>query len=146
MERLRNEVQQRFTIKHYTVYSVFNYDSVKEIIDWAYEKHDPPRRYIWAPIICSAPDWLSTKWLPKYLREEALLRLEQLDKEIYKDNIKENTWFEYGINTVKTYLKETLNDEEDNGARDRFFSVMNVLDKKRNIDLQKVFPDLACLN
>ena len=106
---MRDETQQHFIVKHYTVYSVFNYDSVKEIIDWAYEKHDPPRRYIWSPIICYAPSWLNIRWLSRYLREEALLCLEQLDKKVYNDDRKKNAWFVHGIETIKTYLKETLN-------------------------------------
>ena len=146
LQRLRNEIQQHFIIKHYTVYSVFNYDSIKEIIDWAYEKHDPPRRYIWSPIICYAPSWLNITWLPKYMREEALLCLEELNKNVYKDNIKKNAWFVHGIESVKTYLKETLTTPISRNNQDMFFTAMNVLDKKRNIDLQKVFPDLACLN
>ena len=143
--RLRNNLPTHFIIKHYTVYSIFNYNSIKDIIDWAFADHVPPRRYIWAPIICTAPDWLDIKILPKQYREKALNNLNELDKNIYKDDRTKNAWFVGGITSAKNYLKSTLNKEGDPDTIKMFFEVMDVLDKERKVNLNTLFPELTCL-
>ena len=138
-----------YYIIHYLYYvykaSIFNYNSIKDIIDWAFADHVPPRRYIWAPIICTAPSWLDVKILPKQYREEALNNLNELDKNIYKDDRTKNAWFVGGITSAKNYLKSTLNKEGDPDTIKMFFEVMDVLDKERNVNLNTLFPELTCL-
>ena len=71
--------------------------------------------------------------------------LNELDKNIYKDDRTKNAWFVGGITSAKNYLKSTLNKEGDPDTIKMFFEVMDVLDKERNVNLNTLFPELTCL-
>ena len=88
-------------------------------------------------IMCTKPDFLNIDILPKTIKVEALLRIEEYEK-YYKGN---DHFLLECLGSVKNVLKK---EERENIEQDlkKFYKYTALLDKKRGNSFESVFPEL----
>lgn len=142
-------------IKHYTVMSMYNYNSVPEIISWVRDqrkwwsrpevRHDihmsdqHERIHIWSPIILDNPRHLNIRNMPLELRMAAADRLQNFVGPTLQEA--PNLWWQYGVDQTLKYLRSP--EKPDEYSWIKFFQYNDVLSKHRKIDFAEIFPDLA---
>lgn len=143
--KLYYKFPKSWIIKHYTVFQVYNYDSIPNIIDWirlhrSYHEHEKERIYIWSPIILENPKYLDARILPKWNRNDAINELHKyLDENVETDN----TYWKHGITKIIKFLGNDFHDDDHaSNLRTKFMYYNDVLDKHRNTNWRSTFSTL----
>ena len=142
-------------IKHYTVFQIYNYDSIPEILTWAREQRkwwsDPAhygsagipnqrdRMHIWSPIILDTPTQLNIKHMPENLR---ILAAERLENFINENMDGHNLWYKDGARQAIGYLRSTEHHYDDYEWK-KFFQYNLMLDRQRGTSFNETFPEFV---
>lgn len=143
--KLYYKFSKSWIIKHYTVFQVYNYDNIPNIIDWirlhrSYHEREKERIYIWSPIILENPKYLDARILPKWNRNHAIDELHKyLDKNVETDS----TYWKHGITQIIKFLGNDFHDDDHaSNLRTKFMYYNDVLDKHRNTNWRSTFSTL----
>lgn len=143
--KLYYKFPKSWIIKHYTVFQVYNYDSIPNIIDWirlhrSYHDHEKERTYIWSPIILENPKYLDARILPKWNRNHAI---DQLHKYLDENVETDSTYWKHGITQIIKFLGNDFHDDDHaSNLRTKFMYYNDVLDKHRNTNWRSTFSTL----
>ena len=143
--KLYYKFPKSWIIKHYTVFQVYNYDNIPNIIDWirlhrSYHDYEKERTYIWSPIILENPKYLDARILPKWNRNHAI---DELHKYLDENAETDSTYWKHGITQIIKFLGNDFHDvDHASNLRTKFMYYNDVLDKHRNTNWRSTFSTL----
>jgi len=132
-------------IKHYTVFQVYNYDNITNIIDWvklhrSYHKAESERVYIWSPIILENPKYLDARILPKANKNYVINKLSMY---LNENSEIDNTYWKHGLTQIIKFLESDFHTyEHAKELRKKFVHYNDTLDKSRKTDWRVTFDRL----
>ena len=119
------------------VVQVYNILNLTELLRWIDELQVSYGNIENSMIICTRPEFLNVAILPKNIKQEALLRIEEYEQS-YKGN--DHCLLEY-LGAVKNLLKTEENDETEKDLKN-FYKYTYLLDQKRGNSFKETFPEL----
>lgn len=119
------------------VIQVYNILSLPQLFKWIDELRGSYGAIKNILLMCTDPDFLDIAILPRNIKQKALLKIEE-----YEGGYKGSDYvFSEGLNAVKNVLKKKEKAGIDKFLR-RFYKYTKFLDKERNDNFEKIFPEL----
>ena len=116
---------------------VYNILNLPELLKWIDKLRSNYGHINNSMIMCTTPEFLDISILPKNIKKEAFLRIEQYEKSY--------TGGDHFLLECIQSVKNVLKSEENPGIEHKlkkFYKYTNLLDQKRNNNFKKTFPEL----